>query len=58
MCNLINKQRQTHREQADSSVDAGRLRGGGIKQKGLMDMDNSVVTAGRGGYMGVNEWEK
>ena len=31
---------------------AGRLRGAGIGQKGVMDMENSVVIAGGKGIMG------
>ena len=37
----------------------GGLSGGGTEEKGVMDMDNSVVIAGEGRYKGTKcHWEK
>ena len=42
-----------HRWRTDESGEAGILGGGEIEEKGLMDMDNSEVIAGGGGYKGT-----
>ena len=61
MWNLRNKlnqqaqQRQTHREQDDSQGwREGRWGALSQKEKGLMDMDNSVVIVWEGWYKGLN----
>ena len=62
MWNLMNKlnwqakQRQTHRWRTDDSQSGGEgVEGLSKKEKGLMNIDNSVVIAGRRGYKGTKK---
>ena len=52
----LNRDRLTHREQDDSYWEWGGQGGEGLskKEKGLMDIDNSVVTAQRRDVQGLN----